>query len=388
MNTLDFVILAALVVAAVGGYRLGFVARALSWAGLAAALLVAISLVPELARGLAGTAPRGRLFAILAFVIGLSLLGQALGLAIGAVLHARLPLPDSFAAGDHVAGAAVGAVGILVFVWMLVPALASSAGWPARAARGSAIVATIERVAPAPPASLRELGRMVAEAPFPQVLGATDQPGDAGAPPLSGLDPAAGARVAASVVRVEGHACDQIQDGTGWVVAPELVVTNAHVVAGERRTSVDTPAGDRFTARVVSFDPRRDLALLRVPGLPLAALSRVTGAVGNTGAVYGHPGGGPLRAAPARVAEELDASGTDIYRTSQTRRDVYVLAASLAPGDSGAPLADARGRVIGTAFAIDPGNTTTAYALTLAELAPMLASVPTTTAETGSCLVG
>lgn len=388
MNTLDLVILAALVVAAVGGYRLGFLARALSWAGLAAAVLIAISLAPDLARGLAGTSPRGRLFAILAFVIGLGLLGQALGLAIGAVLHARLPLPEAFATSDHVAGAAIGVVGILVFVWLLVPALASSAGWPARAARGSAIVTTIERVAPAPPPSLRELGRMVAESPSPQVLGALDQPGDAGKPPAAGLDPTTGARVAASVVRVEGRACDQIQDGTGWVVAPELVVTNAHVVAGERKTTIDTPSGDRWTARVVNFDPRRDLALLRVRGLPLAALPRVQGRVGDAGAVYGHPGGGPLRAAPARVADEIDANGTDIYRTSQTRRDVYVLASSLAPGDSGAPLVDSRGRVIGTAFAIDPGSNTTAYALTLGELAPLLAVAPTTTADTGSCLVG
>lgn len=388
MNSLDFFILAALVVAAVGGYRLGFVARVLSWAGLAAALVVAINLVPELVRGLGGTSPRGRLFAVLAFVIGLSLLGQALGLTLGAALHARLPLPEAFATSDHLAGAAFGAVGILVFVWMLVPALASSAGWPARAAQDSTIVAAIERVAPAPPPSLRELGRMVAEAPYPQVLGASDQAGTVGTPPADGLDPATGARVAASVVRVEGRACDAIQDGTGWVVAPELVVTNAHVVAGERSTSIDTPSGDRRTGRVVSFDPRRDLALLRVPGLALAALPRVQGAVGDVGAVYGHPGGGPLRAAPARVAQEFDATVTDIYRTSETRRDVYVLAASLAPGDSGAPLVNREGRVIGTAFAIDPGNDTKAYALTMAELAPLLTAVPTTAADTGSCLVG
>ena len=388
MNALDLVIVAALIVAAFGGYRLGFLARALSWAGLVAAFAIAISLVPDLVRGLSGTSPRGRLFAVLAFVIGLSLLGQALGFTIGAVLHTRLPLPESFVTSDQVAGAVIGVIGILAFVWLLVPALASSAGWPARAARGSTIVAAIERVAPAPPPSLRELGRMVAEAPYPQVLGALDEPGDAGRPPATGLDPTAAARVAASVVRVEGRACDQIQDGTGWVVAPELVVTNAHVVAGERRTTVDTSSGDRWSAQVVGFDPRRDLALLRVRGLPLAALPYAQGAIGDTGAVFGHPGGGPLRAAPARVAEDINADGTDIYRTSQTRRDVYVLAASLAPGDSGAPLVNPSGVVIGTAFAIDPGNDTTAYALTTAELSPLLAAVPTTTADTGSCLVG
>ena len=106
------------------------------------------------------------------------------------------------------------------------------------------------------------------------------------------------------------------------------------------------------------------------------------------GAVYGHPGGGPLRPTPARIAQEIDARGTDIYRTTPTSRSVFVLASQLAPGDSGAPLVDPSGTVVGVAFAIDPGTSTTAYALTDTELRPLLAAVPTSTAETGSCLVG
>jgi S1-C subfamily serine protease len=159
-------------------------------------------------------------------------------------------------------------------------------------------------------------------------------------------------------------------------------------VAGERETSVVTADGETLPARVVRFDPRRDLAVLRVDQLSSGALPIGTGEVGTTGAVYGHPGGGPLVASPARIAERITARGTDIYRTSATERDVFVLASTLAPGDSGAPLVDANGEVVGVAFAIDPGSSSTAYALTDAELRPVLRNLPTATAETGSCLVG
>ncbi len=388
MNALDLAIIAAIVIAAAGGYRLGFVSRALSWAGLAGALVIAIRLIPDLMTALAATSPRGRLIAVLAFVLGLGLLGQALGLALGALLHARLPSVAVVQRSDRIAGAAVGACGVVVLLWLILPALTSAPGWPARAAQGSRIASTIERVAPQPPPSLRELGRMVAEAPYPEVFGPDDGPADVGTPPQAALPAGVDARARAAVVRVEGQACDQIQDGTGFVVRDGIVVTNAHVVAGERDTSVFLPNGDKLRARVVRFDPRRDLALLSVDGLGLAPLPLGTGQEGVVGAVYGHPGGGPLRSAPARIAEEIDARGTDIYRTTPTSRDVFVLAAKLAPGDSGAPLVDQTGHVVGVAFAIDPGRDGTAYALTSAELRPDLVGIPADTVETGSCLVG
>jgi S1-C subfamily serine protease len=388
VNALDLAILLAIVVAAVAGYRLGFVARSFSWLGLAGALVIAVRLIPDLMTTLANASPRGRLIAVLAFVVGLGLLGQALGLAVGALLHSRLPMANAIQRGDRIAGAAVGAFGVVVFIWLLLPAVTSAPGWPARAAQGSSIASTIQRVAPEPPRSLRELGRMMAESPFPEVFGPDDGPADVGTPPQVVLTPAADALVRSAVVRVEGQACDQIQDGTGFVVGPGIVVTNAHVVAGERSTSVFLPDGDKLDARVVRFNPRRDLAVLVVPDLGIAPLALADAKTGDIGAVYGHPGGGELRAAPARIAEQIDAQGTDIYRTTDTSRDVFVLAAQLAPGDSGAPLVDQVGRVVGVAFAIDPGRTGTAYALTNNELRPTLTRIPDDSADTGSCLVG
>jgi S1-C subfamily serine protease len=387
VNALDVVILVAVVFAAVCGYRLGFVARALSWAGLAIALVISIRLIPDLMTALASATPHGRLLAVLAFVVGMCLLGQALGLAIGALVHARLSTAQVVQTSDRIAGAAVGAVGALVFLWLLLPALTSAPGWPARAAEGSTIAATIEDLAPDPPPSLQELGRMVAEAPYPEVLSGESAP-EVGAPPQTSLAPPVDLVVRGSVVRVEGEACDQIQDGTGFVVARNVIVTNAHVVAGERDTSVFLPNGDRRDARVVSFDPRRDLAVLVVEDLGLTPLRLGSGQAGAEGAVYGHPGGGPLRPTPARIAEQIDARGTDIYRTTPTRRSVFVLASQLQPGDSGAPLVDQSGAVMGVAFAIDPGHQGTAYALTNDELRAILEDVPADSTETGSCLVG
>jgi S1-C subfamily serine protease len=388
VNALDVAILLAALLAVVGGYRLGLVARVLSWAGLGIALALAVAFVPSLMSAMTNATPRGRLLGVLGFVLGIGLLGQALGLAVGSLLHASLPLGIGVRKLDKVAGAVIGGFGVLVFVWLLIPALASAPGWPARAARGSAVVRAIDQFAPDPPASIRELGRMVAEPAYQDVLGQLNTPDNPGDPPTRGLSTAVGRRVAASVVKVEGRACDQIQDGSGWVVRNDLVVTNAHVVAGERRTSIQRPDGSDVDAVVVAFDPRRDLALLRAPGLGLASLQTASGSTGLEGAVYGHPGGGPLRSVPARIAEEIRARGPDIYRTSETEREVYVLAAQLQPGDSGGPLVDRKGRVVGVAFAIDPRENATAYALTDDELDPLLRKVGTSPVTTGSCLVG
>jgi S1-C subfamily serine protease len=187
-------------------------------------------------------------------------------------------------------------------------------------------------------------------------------------------------------VKVTGRACSRIQEGLGWVAAPGRVVTNAHVVAGEDRTTVEDASGRQHVATPVAFDPVRDLAVLAVPDLDAVPLAVADADTGDVGAVYGHPGGGALRVAPARIGDEIVAVGTDIYRTGESRRRVYVLAASLAPGDSGAALVDTAGRVIGTAFAVDPGREATGYALTDDELRAAIEAPAGARADTGRCL--
>ncbi|HUF85421.1 MAG TPA: MarP family serine protease [Acidimicrobiia bacterium] len=389
MNLLDAILVVAIGAAAYGGYRLGFITRALSWAGLATGVAIAIVFVDDLADALQDEPERSRLVAALALVFVLGTLGQVAGLAAGSALRNRLPARVSASRGDRIAGAVTGALGVVIGLWLLIPALTSAPGWTAQAARDSEIVRFVDRVAPAPPAAARDLARRVADAQFPDVFDDPFRgPEDVGPAPTGGLAPEVSARVEMSVVKVEGPACDQIQSGSGFVAGEDLVVTNAHVVAGERDTEVETDDGRRLDATVVAFDPDRDLALLDVPGLDLFPLERATAGEGDTGAVYGHPGGGDLRAAPARIAEVVTARGTDIYRADRIDRSVFVLAAGLAPGDSGGPLVDQRGRVVGVAFAVDPGNAGTAYALTRKELDPVLASAAPNPVDTGPCVVG
>ena len=390
MNFLDLVVVAVAAGAGWVGYRMGFVRRATSWAGLGIGLVVGVLLVPDVADALRGSPPRTRLLASLAFVVVVAAVAQAVGAAIGGSLSARVGRSTSaLRQGDRVAGGALGVVGVLLLMWLLIPALANSPGWTARAVRDSAVARLIDRVAPAPPAESETLGRLVGDQSFPEVFDTLSSP-DAGTPPADGIPAEAAARVTRSTLLVQGQACDSIQEGTGFVAAPNLVVTNAHVVAGERDTRVTTSDGRRLDASVVAFDPHRDLAVLRVPGLALPALAFGEGHVDDRGALFGHPGGGELREAPVRIAEQIVARGTDITHTTPTEREVFVLAAVTAPGDSGGPIVDADGRVIGVMFAYDISRDSTAYALTRKELdpvlAPVLAGSATTAVSTGDCL--
>lgn len=391
MNILDVVVVAAMIAAGYFGYRLGFVARVVSWAGLALGIVLAVAFVDDVMSLLSAQASQTKLFVALLFFLLLATGGQAAGYAAGVALRRHLPSREGLHRSDRVGGAVVGVLGVFVAVWLLIPAFASAQGWPARAVRDSEIVRALNRYAPDPPPQAQRLGRAVAEGPFPEVFSRLNGPGGVGAPPTGALAPDVAARVASSVLKIQGEACDQIQAGSGFVAGANLVVTNAHVVAGEPRTEVETNDGRRLSATVVAFDPERDLAVLRVRNLRLFALPTADGADGTTGAVFGYPGGGALRIAPARIAETVNAAGTDIYRTGRTSRRVHVLAADLAPGDSGGPLVDEQGRMVGVAFAVDPGQDSTAYALTKGEVDTVLGPVlggGGQAANTGPCLVG
>jgi S1-C subfamily serine protease len=184
---------------------------------------------------------------------------------------------------------------------------------------------------------------------------------------------------------VEGLACNRVQDGTGFVVGPDLVATNAHVVAGESDTEVVRDDGSRATATVVAFEPERDIALLRVRGMNRPPLPLGESSLGATGGVFGHPGGGPLRIAPFAVASQLHATGRDIYGTSLTTRDILELRSGLRPGDSGSPLVDPAGAVVGVAFAIAPDKPDVAYALAMSELQAVLDAPRGPEVGTGAC---
>ena len=388
MSALDVAILLVATAAAVGGWRFGFLPRLFAWAGVGVGLLVAVRLVPRIVTTYGGTSADTRASAALAFLVLTAMVGHGMGLGVGGLVRRGVGVGSAPPRWDRFAGAALGVLGVGVLVWMTTPSLATAQGWPARAARDSLVANLVERWGPEQPDSLAEWGRAIADAPYPVAVDPFDAPSDVGPPPELVVPAQVDAAARAATVRVVGGACDRIQEGTGFVARPGLVVTNAHVVAGERDTVVEDGHGAKHDAAVVAFDPDGDLAVLAAPTLDAPALPIATGAVDDTGAVYGHPGGGPLRVSPARVAQRIQAVGTDIYRRSESRRDVYVLAASLQPGDSGAALVDLSGRVIGIAFAIDPGDADTAYALTDAAIRRVLDAVEAFEVDTGPCLVG
>jgi S1-C subfamily serine protease len=201
-------------------------------------------------------------------------------------------------------------------------------------------------------------------------------------------------RAAAGVVKITGTArsCSRSQEGTGWVLKPGVVVTNAHVVAGVERPNVQPRGqGRSYPSRVVVFDPVRDLAVLNVEGLPAPALTLGTDVTADANAsVAGFPLNGPYRVDPARVREVITARGEDIYGSGGSTRLVYSLNARVQPGNSGGPLLDTRGRVVGVVFAKSLDDDRTGYALTLAEAKPVLTAglVPREPVSSGPCAAG
>jgi S1-C subfamily serine protease len=394
VNLLDAVIVIAVVAAVLGGYRLGFLARLCSWVGLALGAVLALRFANRIADALEQSAPQTRFIAATAFFVAVAMVGQGLGLALGLVLHERINGSRAIGRRDRVAGGLIGGLGVMLVVWLIAPAMIEVEGWPAREARSSAIVEAVHDLAPEPPDTSTAFGDLVGDGDFTGLI--DDNLGgapDYGPPPVtSPLGAIATGRVAGATVKITGRACNRIQEGTGFVAAGDLVLTNAHVVAGEARTEVETSDGRHLAATVVVFDAETDVAALRVPGLGVEALAlgATTDVHGVEGAVFGHPNGGGLEIRPARVGQVyVNTEGRDIYRDVVTTRTVVGLAAALSPGDSGAPVVDANGTVVGMAFAIDPHHAAVAYALAVDELSPVIddAVGRVEPADTRTCLV-
>jgi S1-C subfamily serine protease len=346
---------------------------------------VAARMLPLVLDRVESSQPGNRLLIALAVLLGGALGGQALGLAVGG--RASSALPTSSRPLDRAAGAVVGGGGVLVAVWLLLPAMADVQGSAASLVRDSSIARAIHDVAPEPPDAVAALRDLVDESGIPRVFDDLRRAPDTGPPPAaSGIAPDILQRAAASSVRVEGEACGKLQEGSGWVAAPGIVVTNAHVVAGEDETVVFPEGSDELDATVVAFDSSRDLAVLAVPELERPPLPLVDSDRGAIGAVLGHPGGGPLEVSPFEVVDQLRAQGRDLYDEQATLRSVLVLASDLAPGDSGAALVDPTGSVVGVAFAIAPDRSGTAYALDPDEVRSVLSTRSQGAVDSGPCL--
>jgi hypothetical protein len=392
VNWLDVVLLLSAVSFAFSGYRQGFVAGVLAFIGFLGGgvfgLLIAPALVSGLSPGL------GQSLLAVAIVLFVATVGQVTLGWLGSMLRARLTWRPARMV-DAGLGAGVSVVAMLVVAWFLasalrpgpLPSLSHEIG-------DSRVIAGVDSVMPDRARTLfSSFRRVLDDSELPPVFSGLAPETIRSVPPPDGTITGTPAvrDAGRSVVKVVGTAqsCGRTLDGSGFVFAPQRVLTNAHVVAGVDRPQIRLASGDqRYDARVVLYDSKRDLAVLYVPGLRLLALSLSGGASrGDQAVVAGYPGGGPFRLVAARIRDEINARGPDIYHRSEVTRDVYALYADVEPGNSGGPLLDLKGRVDGVVFAKSLDDPKTGYALTTDEARSDLADGrgATTPVGTGAC---
>jgi S1-C subfamily serine protease len=389
VNGLDLLLLALLVLAGIAGYRRGFALQAFGFGGLLLGLLIAALLAPLAVRTV--ESPLARAGVAAALLLALAVLGNAAGWFVGVRARERART-TRLGRPDAVAGSAVALLASMLAIWFLAlnlvngpfPRVAEEIG-------SSAVVRALDAVLPEPPSLLAQARRLFNRFGFPDVFsGLPPPPGEPVPPPTQSEARAAVDAAAASTVRVVGRACDAVQEGSAFVVAPGYVVTNAHVIAGVTDPEVQPSGGPAIWARTVLFDPDVDLALLlveRTPGppLPLAIEPLEPGAAG---AVLGYPEGGPLDAGRAAVRRTMDALGRDIYGRGPVERLVLELQAEIRPGDSGGPFVLADGRVGGVVFAASASEPDLGYAIAAGEVQQALdrGVGETAEADTGPCL--
>ena len=390
MNALDAFIGLFVVVSLLRGYRSGFAVQAGGFAGFIGGLWAGATLAPRIAGLVDNPAhkPAATLFTVTTVALVGGIVGQTLGIKLAEHLRrARLGTLDS--AG----GSAFSVVASLAALWLLLsPLAAAPLGGFGRQIQQSAVLRELDDVLPPVPSVISRIGRLADPLGLPHVF--------VGLPPLPAdpieLAPDAGsgaASAAASTVRISGRGCGGELVGSGFVVAPDLVVTNAHVVAGVGRPLVQDVGGEH-AARLVAFDPQVDLAVLQVSGLAGRPLEVVDGDLerGVSGAVLGFPGGtSQLQVLSGGVRARYEARGRDIYGRSVVSREVYELQAAVRGGNSGGPFVLADGRVGGVVFGRSLADDDVGYALTTDELAPVLADARAAgdrSLDSGPCAAG
>jgi S1-C subfamily serine protease len=346
MTTLDWLIVAATALFAVNGYLRGFIVGAFSLAGFIAGAIIGTRIADALLPS-GSASPYAPVFGLLgALALGALL---AIGMdGLGTRLRRGLRLPF-LGLIDGIAGAVLSAAVALGVAWVLGVIAVSLPGTDALRleVERSAILRRLDELMPPSGVVLNALARID---PLPDIVGRV---APVAPPPRLLTQTPALSRAAHSVVRVVGTACGLGIEGSGWVVAPEVVVTNAHVVAGESDTTVEIDGqGAGLAARPILFDPRNDLAILRVPGLDEPALALAgNAAAGSAGVIIGYPLDGSFDAQPARIGLTQDVSTQDAYGRGPVTRRLTPVRGLIRPGNSGGPVLDDAGTVLATIFA-------------------------------------
>jgi S1-C subfamily serine protease len=367
MNALDLVLVLVAVVYLVAGYQQGFVTGAASTFGLLAGGALGVALAPAV---LNRYDPSLRIsFAALLIVVTLAFVGQAVGSHLGVIVKRRITWRPARVT-DAVSGAVLSVAAMLLISWVL--ALAVS-GTQLRAlnqeVRESRVLGAVNDAVPGGAAGvLNAFNRVVDSSHFPRYLEPfAPEHIKPVAPPTAGVVADRDVRIAGrSVVKIIGDAqsCGREQEGSGFVIAPGRVMTNAHVVAGVGHPVI-VVGTRRIPAVVVYYDARVDVAVLAAAGLSEAPLSFARGGrSGELAAVLGYPENGGFRAEPARIRQTRELLSPNIYGNGRVVRVAYSLYAMVRPGNSGGPLVNPQGKVWGVVFAASVTDSTTGYALT------------------------
>jgi S1-C subfamily serine protease len=386
---LDVLLVVIFIGAVVNGYRAGLLHTAAGLVGLILGGIASYFVMPWIASIV--PFPEWRAPAAIVVALGLLFLGAWLGaVAGGALSHGARAV--KLGVLDRVLGA-IGNLLVTAFVVALVGSGVSAMGVPvvSPAVAGSRVLSTLDQVTPAPVRTLlAELRSAALGEGIPWLVEVLDAPREAPELPSGGIDDAELARAAASVVRITGTAfqCGSNLSGSGFVVAEDRIVTNAHVVAGVTEPVVEAPGEPAVSGRVVAFDPANDLALIAVSGLETPPLAVSPAAAGSDVAVAGYPFGGPFELRPARVMSVGPVTIEDRGRTST--REVMALAADVDQGNSGGPVLTGDGAVGGVVFAKSESVANVGYAIPAGTLAPLAATAPSLdeTVDSGSCVRG
>ncbi|RZB22501.1 MarP family serine protease [Micrococcus luteus] len=399
LTWLDVLLIVALAMLLVQGHRRGLWVVLGNLVGLVGGAAIAFYALPEVAEFV--TAPQWRWAALIATLVLLVAAGQYVGAAIGEAIRLRVNLP-ALRLVDRLLGAlAAGLAGALV-LWLVAFSLAASGSTAVtREVNRSQVITALDTVMPdsllawaarsrSAVADLDVLPELELPAPVPESDdGVRAAPAPAATPGL----PSAASSASAAVVRLTGTAaqCNQVQSGSGVAVAPDRVLTNAHVVLGVDAPTVTDRARGVHAARIVHLDTAHDLAVLAVddanlPVMPVGA--ELTG--GASASVLGYPDGGPFASTPATVQAVGEVPLGDVLTGAASMVDVYTLAADIRHGYSGGPVVDAAGNLAGLVFARAPGSDAVGYALTADTIAPVVAAAPgmTATVPSGDCVPG
>ncbi len=376
-DLLDLILIVLAAAFAVAGYRQGFIIGVLSFIGFIGGVAVGAIFAPRISRALASSLPWQAFIAILV-VFGAAVLGMVVASSLGVTIRSRVRGRPATVL-DSLGGAAVNVIAVLLVAWLIGSFVAYSP-FPEISGQvnNSVVLKAVDRVVPHDALSLPgfpPLRSLLTSGPYTQVFSALGAESALGVP---APDPAVltSAGLAAdrdSIVKIVGIApsCERRIEGSGFVISPGHVLTNAHVVAGVTQgPDVYTADNREYPATVVLYDPQIDVAVLDVPGLQAPALRFAGAAAYGAGAIVaGYPLDHPFTAGAARLDVAESAIGPNIYQDSQVRRQIYPIRALVRPGNSGGPLLAPDGAVYGVVFAAAVSLKDTGYALTAAEVA-------------------